>query len=577
VPEYIPVHATVHYKCAFDITSDKVDSLMTHLRKKLRTWCIEKVGANDQKLHRQWFYLGSNKDFGQSHYYFDDFQIRTAAAPGRNVDNPSCWAMELIHPDSELSARHWSVEVTLREQEDGSIRFTTVNKHWLMPFYIGEYPEFPAPSTPRYVRTLLGDRQIRCSRNQMPLKELPSTVTIANARRTFDLLRREDRQVPCVLISASTDSGIPLVDPSHLARVVAGNANVYFLESGGATDEMNYYLTDGFQCTPGMLRVYLPGLDLSDRGTARYQRFFTPAQINELGSMAVVRHVANGLSRNGKSLRLSDFSCVTDVFTERRRLAIRKLAKGKFDASNERDLVWDDNELLTRQLAESEQMAKEYSEDNERLKAELHKYRHLAAQSGALRLEVDAQKASKSAISNFRSLPKSVDEVLQQICLLYPDRLVATEEAIQSAIEISSKWGHHWSKLEQLSDVWEMLMSLAEDLYTLIFIDEVSGFPEAFNAQSPFEFAMTEGKNTKKNDRLMNLRKIHFEGEELDITPHLKSPGDPMKALRIHVAIQRSTKPSKSKTTNDELDQKKRLIIGHCGKHLENASSRGLK
>ena len=251
MPEYIPGNATVHYKCAFDVSSEKVESLMTHLRKKLRAWCIEKVGTNDQKLHRQWFYLGSNKDIGQSHYYFDEFQVRTAAAPGKNADNPSCWAMELIHPDQELSARNWSVEVTLRAQEDGTIRFTTVNKHWLMPYYIGEYPEFPVPSTPRYVRSLLTDRQIRCSQGGIVLKDLPTTVTVANARKHFDLLKHEDRQVPFVLIAADEVTGDPLVDSSKMCNIVAGNANIYVLQAGGATEEMNYYLTDGFDCRPG--------------------------------------------------------------------------------------------------------------------------------------------------------------------------------------------------------------------------------------------------------------------------------------------------------------------------------------
>ena len=88
---------------------------------------------------------------------------------------------------------------------------------------------------------------------------------------------------------------------------------------------------------------------------------------------------------------------------------------------------------------------------------------------------------------------------------------------------------------------------------------------------------MTEGKNTKKNDRLMNLRKLQFEGAEIDITPHLKSPGDPMKALRIHVAILRPPEQVKKTALGKDGAQQGRLVIGHCGKHLENASSRGLR
>jgi hypothetical protein len=76
---------------------------------------------------------------------------------------------------------------------------------------------------------------------------------------------------------------------------------------------------------------------------------------------------------------------------------------------------------------------------------------------------------------------------------------------------------------------------------------------------STFELALTEGKQTKKDARLMALRKITHAGEEFDITPHIKYGNRKPKMLRLHYAIMREAK---------------RLVIGHFGDHLENYSTR---
>ena len=60
MPEFIPVNSNVHFKSAFDITSEGVPQLMTYLRQKLRAWCIRKFGDDDETLHRAWFYVGNN-------------------------------------------------------------------------------------------------------------------------------------------------------------------------------------------------------------------------------------------------------------------------------------------------------------------------------------------------------------------------------------------------------------------------------------------------------------------------------------------------------------------------------------
>lgn len=77
------------------------------------------------------------------------------------------------------------------------------------------------------------------------------------------------------------------------------------------------------------------------------------------------------------------------------------------------------------------------------------------------------------------------------------------------------------------------------------------------NVPGQFELALSEGKNTKRNPKLMRLRQITYDKRVFDITPHLKSGGgkDDENSLRIYYCW-------------DQLTGK--LIIGHIGKHLLN-------
>ena len=120
-------------------------------------------------------------------------------------------------------------------------------------------------------------------------------------------------------------------------------------------------------------------------------------------------------------------------------------------------------------------------------------------------------------------------------------------------------------------------MSLAVDLYPLVFDAEGCEFVKKYNSKSQFELALTEGKNTNRNERLVDIRKISFEGKEIDITPHLKSPGEQSKALRVHFSIQRNLKPEKGVAKGDVGVKRNLLVIGHCGKHLEVSSTRSMK
>lgn len=105
---------------------------------------------------------------------------------------------------------------------------------------------------------------------------------------------------------------------------------------------------------------------------------------------------------------------------------------------------------------------------------------------------------------------------------------------------------------------WKLLHSLATVLPDLMFSDNQAGDISAqFKTATGFEMSMSEGKLTKANARLVSSRVVSFDGKQWDITPHAKS--DKSKHLRVHFALDHD---------------KKRVIVGHCGDHLETAGTR---
>jgi hypothetical protein len=560
MPEFIPLHANVHFKCAFDVSASKVPKIMTHLRQKFRSWCINKVGSNDQTLHRSWFYIGNNPKVEPAQYVIDDFQLRTISAPSEDPDEPTCWAFEMIHPDFDERSRRWSVEITLRQNEDRAVRFTTVVQNWMIQNYIGEYPTPPSASAPSYVRFLLDDSALTCKKGDAILKAQPINVTNKTCQAVYDQLLSANRQAPFVFIAHSPQTKSVLVNPARVAAALIGNANGFVLPTTSVVDEMNYYLGEVLRCEYGSVRVYQPHIDKSDPANARLHRYLSASFIAQHGEDGILRFVTNGIARNGASFRLTDFTSFTDIFTERRRHAIKKLATESKGKAEEASVVWEENEQLTTQAAEWESMAIQYESENATLKNENTSLKYRVEEADRVRHRINDLESQVEGMKQLTTLPSTLPEILTTVVKLFPNRIEIADNALATAKDYADEHDGFWGRPEQLAIAWEMVFGLATKLYDLIFVDESNKLEDDFGESfSTFELALSEGKQTKKDARLMALRKIAHDGEEIDITMHIKFGNKKPKMLRPHFAIKRETR---------------KLIVGHFGDHMENYSTR---
>jgi hypothetical protein len=560
MPDFIPLHANVHFKCAFDISAPKVPKIMTHLRQKFRSWCINKVGSNDQTLHRSWFYIGNNPKVEPAQYIIDDYQLRTIAAPGDDPDEPSCWAFEMIHPDSNERSRRWSVEITLRQNEDKTVRFTTVVQNWMMQNYIGEYPTPPSASAPSYVRSLLDDPALTCRKGDVVLKAQPINVTNKSCQAVYDQLLSANRQAPLIFIAHSPETKSVLVTPARFAAALIGNANVFVFSTMSVVDEMNYYLGNVLRCEYGSVRIYQPYIEKLDPANARLHRYLSASYIAQHGEDAILRFVTNGIARNGASFRLTDFTSFTDIFTERRRHVIKKLANESQGKSEEAALVWEENEKLITEVSNWQSMAIQYESENTTLNSQNAGLRYRIEEADRVRHRIKDLESQVEGMKQLTTLPSSLLDVLGTVAKLFPERIEIAENALKTAKEYADEQSGFWSRPEQLAIAWEMVFGMATRLHDLIFVDESTSLEDDFGQSfSTFELAMSEGKQTKKDARLMGLRKIAHDGQEIDITMHIKYGNKKPKMLRLHFAIKR---------------EGKKLIVGHFGDHMENYSTR---
>jgi len=535
---------------------------MTHVRYTVRRWCQKKIGTAEQRIYEPWFFIGNHPE--EPNVVLNGQQIRTAIVPEDDNSDPPAWAIEVIHHDSTINARRWSAEIMLKRESPSHVRFSTVISHWMIPNFIGNYPETPVSSVPNFVAWLLKDDKLTCMRGNTVVSNQFQQVTHDNALDIYEQLKYESRQQPFVFVAAKPDNNQLAVDPVQLYRYLLGNANVYAFFEQSVLEEMNYYLGNAFRCEHGAVRCYLPYFDKSRKDNARIHRYFSANDISESGQANVINCIANGLAKNGSVFHPRDLTSFNDLFVLRRKLRLDRVikeAKSRTDseqASEELQLFMDECESIEAANQELSTQLDQVRAENNQLKSDLGAKNYQIAEAEQLRSQFQDFKQLEQAVNALNRLPESLPDVLSLAGEIFPQRLVFAQMAFKSAGDYVGKY-NFWAKPEGLSIAWEMLFDLARKGYDLLVSPSSGDLEQAFGDQSRFDLAMTEGKQTKGDKKLMDQRVLVYDGSEYRMTPHLKFGNKPPKLLRIYFAIDR---------------ENERLIVGHFGEHLDNASTR---
>lgn len=536
--EFKPESAILHYACAFEIKEDS-DQTMSELRKNLAMWIgnKEKIGA---ALIKTDFFLGNQ---GQNKIGKNNSLLRTAAHYGEfSSDNPYQWALEYIHRDSQ-PYRLWSTEVGLT-RHDGWIRFAVALNHWVRPGYIlHDIPLDPNPTAPFFIREII--RQFECKKyidDSEPLSSDPIVVNSHNVKNLVNAIQSPYRNVPIILIAPEvqieTNESILPLNVNLLTKIVSGNANVYYFESGEIRRQFQDLVSYEMACLPYSLRIYMP--KTSD---GKKHRFFDKRFFEEHGYEEVISLVWASISRYGHIFKANEIITIKDVVHKRNFEFLKTKLLSKENTENISSKIQEYEEYfneISMEHQELENRNKELEQINTQFLNELQLLKHVRETN---QIENDC--------SDLNLFPQRLDELLIQGCKIFHSQLDYTERAITSSSKASLEkkyYLHAWSAIKDMATV----------LHPLIFQDESNDFEGEFNKRSIYQMAKTEGKQTKGNSKLMRLRQDKYKGNDIDITMHLKygNDRDQKKIFRIHFFIDK---------------EKHKIIIGHFGDHLDNS------
>ena len=325
----------------------------------------------------------------------------------------------------------------------------------------------------------------------------------------------------------------------------------------------NLLLCSGSSISPSISSNFNDTLKILIDKFDKYQRIDT--QYNESKDIENKRKLrANFDKIESDLMELYDQACeIIDEATaaeteEQKAKAIKRKELEKLDShgpgienDNSRNMTEKVNKIIIQNteletlIAKKEKMlaAKEY-EKNEVDK----KFEEILSELTERHLKIEA-------ISNLSELPKNLSEAVELIEVIFPEKLSFSDEAKKSAKTASSI---------PIDIAWPCLFQMATTLHDLFFVESEKGIDieKEFNDRTGLGLAMTEGKQTKRDPNFLKLRTIVHEGKEITIVPHVKSGTKKPKLLRVYFCPDQ---------------EKKKLVVGHCGDHLANYSTQSLK
>lgn len=569
-----PADIRIHYQAVFDLRSNDSDlDCAAAVVRLVRSWVKSKEfskGHVVDSLGKGWLFT-----FGDWQCKGSTVEVRSEA--GRlDAESPEFWAIRYDEVCNEERNRRWRTDIALTRLDE-AVRVAVRVSHYLTPAFIGVEPEPPTATSPKIVKTVLKDRRWHAFAGIQELKTTPTDIKLGHVPSFIGGLTDSGRTVPIIVVSASRETGEPAVSATELAWHAAGAASVFTLPSSeDVIQEANYYLPREYRCFNGLVRVFMPGVDLRSGTDWRRHRFFTPDYVAELGGEAILGMIYRGLARRPL---VSYRHCVLDVDDvamrrmEHERGELRRQLEG---AANSNDLAaqkeWsefllDDNGRLSNHLVELSQQLDDLNgrlgdRDTELLtEMQAHEddikeyeYRIRSAEDRLSRqdAEIAGAKAAEQAWEELDAFPSDLTSVLRLVQRLYPSRVVVLDEALDSA----QGWPFDADK------AWRVLRAMAIHLPRLHFDSQGVDIEKEFEGATGFSLAMAERKLTKENKRAVQQRQRDYRGGTIDITPHVKVGSAKPNMLRVHYYPDHEAKV---------------IVIGHCGDHLETAGTRKVR
>jgi len=473
---------------------------------------------------------------------------RTTSYTATALTHPFLFCAQLSHGDSEVAGRRWLTEIGLRQLEkDGPVECTVLSRTEEISARVTAQIQV---TRPRIVQTLMETCEPSSNTPGLRVKQLDESSAAAFVVE----VEREARQYPIVVVSANRDSNYA-VQPERLRSLLAGIAEVVQVPAGVDTFKIEEIVSRRYGAWGGAINVLFQART-GDRGVYCDRTLYLPADLADLTTagknidaeiLATVTHRTN-LPCSWKHISLE---VVSQAVLRGQLTASIQKAKSSDDAHEYAQLLEEaDKELLAKDIEVDslQQDLEARALQVHQLQADIlglkHALRGQRSSGDASEDELEAMRPLRDAVTSLVAGNPSLEQSLTVISTFFPDRVVVLDSAYESARDSKEfMYGRR---------AFDLLWSLANDYWTALANGQGDLIGKrVFGAN---DYAQNEGQALSNPGK--KRRTFTYQGVDILMERHLKIgiKDSVAETLRIHF---------------EWIGAERRLVIGHCGKHLD--------
>lgn len=463
---------------------------------------------------------------------------------------PYHFCVQLSHGDNQVPGRRWMTEVGVRQDSDAAPILCTV---LLKTDEVSARVNAPIQVTrPKVVEQLT--QQCRPSGFTPGLKV--KRLNEESAAAFLSEVEREDRHWPIVIISSARD-GTYHVSPERMRSLLVGIADVVEVKNDVDTFKVEETVGRRYGAWGGAVNIIFVARK-GERVKFCETVLFRPNELVELVEdgrtveseiMATVTHRTN-LPFSWRHISLEVVSQA--AFRSQLEKSILRAKHSDESAEYAELLEAADNELRAkdRQVTDLRQNIEERDGQVDKLQADIKGLKHALSgrQSSASPNDSDlsALLPLREAVAGAITDELSLEQSLNLISILFSDRVIVLDSALDAAQDSDADNFKYGKKALDL--LWKLAngywQALADGL----------GDQQAKSAVGNNAYAQNEGGALTSEGK--RRRTFSYRGRDFLMEKHLKIgvKDSSTETLRIHF---------------EWLADEKRLVIGHCGKHLD--------
>lgn len=565
----IDLSSTLFFKGKVEISSEPECDLLWELVMDIRKWMTAKWKRADEAIPYElpvWSAWKRGSDFSSEN---NIVHFKSSCYSGR--EGQCSWACKIFEsrpPQNGFAPREWVTEIGYQQSNATKGVVSIVIYYSDRPGFIGPCEPAPQGSIPRLIWLLCESPNIHCTASGCSDFLRPSHLKPGGFPEFWRFVCDEERDIPVVYLSprktgeGDTDRAVPLLDPTALVKLLGPNALVYYADDLDFSREMTQLCTpDSIGCYSGAIRIYAAHPHVKNPEDSYRHRLICAKDIqgNEEAVYEILRRaLAQDVHFYEKMFRMEDCQKLLErarseqKMREYRETLERELADTTIEKEQK---LQQELDKIEEQRFEWEYQCEELKTTIAELKEDLHKER---AASDSFRTEAalsSQRKASLDAVRQIDKFPDSPEKIGQYFELHFKDRIAFTEQGKESLADCSAD-----PKI-----LWDALYQMATRLYDLYESDEVSLIDQEFNRVSSFQMARGAGRMTRKDAELMRQYQDTYDGRTISIETHIKSSQSKPKSpqfLRIYYCYDRPTQ---------------KIVIGSCGRHLDNYSTQKIQ